>query len=231
MSRSARLLTLLQLLRGRSRPATARFLAGELGVSERTLYRYVADLTAQGAPIQGEAGQGYMLRPGYFLPPLMFTREELEAVLLGLETVDRLGDPLLAGAASRALAKVEAVLPPSGLDVLRNPSVLPGPRGPGFPEGRVGLDRWRAAIRDQEKVRIAYEDAQGLRSERVVWPLALGFLDQARVVAAWCELRGDVRTFRTDRVLDARPTGETYPGRRGALLKAWRERMTDAERS
>lgn len=231
MSRSTRLLTLLQLLRGRARPVTARFLAGELGVSERTLYRYIADLTAQGAPIQGEAGVGYMLRPGFFLPPLMFAPDELEAVLLGLEYVDQRGDAPLAAAAASARAKIEAVLPPAGRETLGNPTLLPGPRGGGYPEDAVDLAVWRAAIRGQEKLRMVYEDAAGTRTERVVWPLALGFMNEARVVAAWCELRQDVRTFRTDRVLKAQPLGETYPGRRAALLKAWRERMAEADRS
>ena len=95
----------------------------------------------------------------------------------------------------------------------------------------AGLAVWRKAIRGQEKLRVVYEDAAGARTERVVWPLALGFMNEARVLAAWCELRQDVRTFRTDRVLKAQPLGETYPGRRAALLKAWRERMAGADQS
>ena len=106
MARTARLLTLLQSLRGRSRPVTAAVLAAELEVSERTLYRDIAELTAQGAPIQGEAGVGYILRPGLFLPPLMLTDEETEAVVLGLRYVDQRGDEVLREAAAVALAKI-----------------------------------------------------------------------------------------------------------------------------
>jgi predicted DNA-binding transcriptional regulator YafY len=106
VARSTRLLMLLQTLRGRSRPVTASALAAELGVSERTLYRDIADLIAQGAPIYGEAGVGYVLRPGLFLPPLMLTEDETEAIVLGLRYVDQRGDEVLAKAAAVALAKL-----------------------------------------------------------------------------------------------------------------------------
>ena len=132
MARSTRLLMLLQTLRGRSRPVTASALAAELGVSERTLYRDIADLIAQGAPIYGEAGVGYVLRPGLFLPPLMLTEDETEAIVLGLRYVDQRGDEVLAKAATGALAKIGAVLSPAAKEALQNPIALPGPRGPGF---------------------------------------------------------------------------------------------------
>ncbi len=222
MSRANRLLSLLQSLRARSLPVTAAVLAEELGVSERTLYRDVATLIGQGAPIQGEAGLGYVLRPGLFLPPLMLTEDESEAVVLGLRYVEQRGDAVLGEAARSALAKIAAVLSPQALEAVRNPIALPGPSGWGFPENVVGIGVLRAAIRGQAKLRLDYADAKGVRTDRVVWPIALGFLDEARVLVAWCELRQDYRTFRTDRIAEAVDVGARYPGRRAALLKVWR---------
>lgn len=204
---------------------TAAVLAQELGVSERTLYRDIAELTAQGAPIYGEAGVGYVLRPGLFLPPLMLTEDETEAVVLGLRYVDQRGDDVLSRAAREALVKVAAVLSPTAQETLRNPTVLPGPPGWGFPVNVVDLAVFRTAIRGQTKLPIIYEDAQGARTERVIWPLALGFMNDARVLVAWCEMRQAYRTFRTDRIAAAREASDRYPGRRSVLLKTWRAQM------
>src|SRR5579863_9813295 len=132
MARTTRLLALLQILRGKSRPVTASALADELEVSERTLYRDIADLTAQGAPIYGEAGIGYVLRPGLFLPPLMLSEDEIDAVVLGLRYVDQRGDDVLRKAAAQALAKIDAVLNASGKDAMRAPTVHSGPPVPDF---------------------------------------------------------------------------------------------------
>jgi predicted DNA-binding transcriptional regulator YafY len=222
-------LTLLQVLRGKSRPVTASALATELGVSERTLYRDIAELSAQGAPIYGEAGIGYVLRPGLFLPPLMLSEDETEAVVLGLRYVDQRGDEVLAKAASEALAKIAAVLSPAAQEALRNPTALPGPPGSDFPANAVELAMLRAAIRSQAKLRIDYEDAHGARSNRVIWPVALGFMNEARALVAWCELRQGYRTFRTDRITSAHKTDERYPGRRSVLLRAWRAQMNPDE--
>lgn len=229
MSRTTRLFELLQLLRRHSLPVTAASLARDLGVSERTLYRDIAELVAQGAPIFGEAGVGYVLRPGLFLPPLMLTDDEIEAVVLGLRYVDQRGDAVLAAAGAEALAKIRAVLPPRGVETLDSPSLMPGPSGKGFPDTVVDLDSLRAAIRLQRKLRIDYADAGGARTTRTVWPIALGFLNDARLLAGWCEERNDFRTFRSDRISSAVETGERYPGRRAALLKAMRARMQPGE--
>ncbi len=222
MARTTRLLTLLQLLRGKSRPVTAASLAAELEVSERTLYRDIAELTAQGAPIYGEAGIGYVLRPGLFLPPLMLSEDETEAVVLGLRYVDQRGDDVLSHAAKDALAKIAAVLSPAAQETMQNPVALPGPPGWVFPENTVDLSILRASVKTQAKLHIDYEDASGNRTERVIWPIALGFMNEARVLVAWCEARQAYRTFRTDRIASARETSERYPGRRAMLLKAWR---------
>lgn len=203
---------------------TAAALAGELHVSERTLYRDIAELVAQGAPIYGEAGIGYVLRPGLFLPPLMLTEDETEAVVLGLRYADQLGDEVLGTAAKAALAKIASVLSPAAQEALRNPVALPGPTARGFPDNTVDLATLRAAIKSQTKLHITYDDVEGERTNRVVWPIALGFMTHARVVVAWCELRRDYRTFRTDRIAAADPVDQRYPGRRSALLKVWRTR-------
>lgn len=224
MSRSARLLLMLQALRGRRRPVTAAQLAAELEVSERTVYRDIAVLAGQGAPIEGEAGVGYVLRPGLFLPPLMLSEDEIEAVLLGLRYVDQRGDAVLQKAAATALAKIGSVLSPQAEATLVAPLAVPGPTPRPFPDNAVPLAQLRAAIRGQARLDIGYRDGEGRVSRRVVWPLQLGFMDSARVVAAWCELRQAFRTFRTDRILSVQAL-DRYPGRRAELLRRRRAQM------
>lgn len=230
MARTSRLLTLLQVLRGKRMPVTAASLAAELDVSERTLYRDIAELVAQGAPIYGEAGVGYILRPGLFLPPLMLSEDETEAIVLGLRYVDQRGDTVLSQAAKDALAKIEAVLPPTARETAQNPIAMPGPSTRNYPDNPVELRTYRAAIRAQAKLRINYRDLAGAASSRVIWPIAIGFMDDVRTLAAWCELRQDFRHFRTDRIATAQETGERYPGRRAALAKAWRANMAEKTR-
>jgi predicted DNA-binding transcriptional regulator YafY len=225
MSRSGRLLSLMEILRTRRRAVTAAHLAGELAVSERTIYRDIAELMAQGVPVEGSAGVGYVLKQGYFLPPLMFAREELEAIVLGLRYVDQRGDDVLKTAAATAVAKIAAVLPPDAGPTLDMPLAMPGPPASSFPDNVVGLDRLRAAIRAQRRLEIVYTDAAGRRSRRMVWPVQIGFMDNARVLAAWCELREAFRTFRTDRILEA-TEGAHYPGRRAELMRGLREQLT-----
>ncbi|WP_186051035.1 helix-turn-helix transcriptional regulator [Burkholderia gladioli] len=218
MSRSGRLLNLLELLRARRRPVTAAQLAADLAVSERTIYRDVAELIAQGAPIEGSAGVGYLLRAGHFLPPLMFAREEIEAIVLGLHYVDQRGDEILKTAAAAALAKIAAVLPPDAGATLDAPLAMPGPPAPSFPANVVELGRLRAAIRAERRLEIVYVDVVGSQSHRIVWPVQIGFMDNARVLAAWCELREAFRTFRTDRIQAATEL-DRYPARRAALMR------------
>jgi predicted DNA-binding transcriptional regulator YafY len=228
VSRSARLLRLLQALRGRRLPVTAAQLAQTMEVSERTIYRDLAELAAQGAPIEGEAGVGYILRPGLFLPPLMLSEDETEAVLLGLRYVDQRGDEVLTRAAADALAKIASVLSQEGQATLCAPLAIPGPPGFGFPENAVPLALLRAAIRSQKRLAIAYIDAERRQTWRTVWPVQLGFMDSARVLAAWCELRSDFRMFRTDRILSA-VAGDRYPKRRVDLLRELRMKLGPSE--
>ena len=222
MSRSARLLDLIQALRRRRRPVTAVALAAELGVSERTIYRDIATLSEQGAPIEGEAGLGYVLRPGFLLPPLMFDDDEIEALVLGLRWVAQRADDPLEAAAANALAKISAVLPPELRDRAGDAGVLAGASA-AMTSGSVDLSDLRNTIRAERKLRINYTDREGSWSERTIWPIALAYFDKALILVAWCETRRDFRHFRTDRIVNAVPMGERYPRRRRALLKEWRE--------
>jgi predicted DNA-binding transcriptional regulator YafY len=154
----------------------------------------------------------------------MLTEDETEAIVLGLRYVDQRGDEVLAKAAAVALAKIGAVLSPAAKKRCKS-IALPGPRGPGFPANAVDLRTFRAAIRSQRKLRIGYIDAKGARSKRVVWPIALGFMNEARVLLAWCEQRQAYRTFRTDRISAAEETGERYKARRAQLMRGWRAQM------
>jgi predicted DNA-binding transcriptional regulator YafY len=226
VGRSTRLLSLLQSLRGRRHPVTATALARELEVSERTIYRDLSTLAAQGAPIQGEAGVGYVLRPGLFLPPLMLTEDETEAVLLGLRYVDQRGDEVLTTAAGNARAKITAILSREMQAAADAPLSVPGPGGHGFPQNTVPLALLRTAIRTQQRLAITYVDQHDRRSERVVWPILLGFMDNARVITGWCELREAFRFFRTDRILSAEPR-ERYPGRRSDLVRTFQAQLRD----
>jgi predicted DNA-binding transcriptional regulator YafY len=220
-TRASRLLHLLDDLRRRRRPVRGAQLAEQLGVSLRTLYRDIDALRGQGADIAGDPGVGYRLRDGFMLPPLMFSPDELEAVVLGMRWVASHADPELAAAADRALDRVVGVLPDrlrlqvetSGLFA---PDWSPTPPEPWLPA-------LRRAIRDGNAVRMQYRDGQGAVSERVVWPFAMAFLADMRLLAAWCETRGDFRHFRADRVLALEDTGRRYPEQRHHLLRRWEQ--------
>ena len=222
MSRARRLLDLIQLLRRHRYQASGAKLAAELGISLRTLYRDIATLQAQGASIDGAPGLGYVLRPGFVLPPLMFTQEEIEALALGSRWVADRADTHLANAARNALAKIAAVLPTELKSEMEASALLVGP-GEALAAGDIELGTIRQAIRAERKLFIAYRDLKETASERTVWPFAVGFFDRARVVVAWCELRQGFRHFRTDRISSLTPLAERYPRRRQALLKEWRE--------
>jgi predicted DNA-binding transcriptional regulator YafY len=223
MSRTERLLDLIQLLRRHRAPVTGPALADELGISIRTLYRDIATLQAQGADIQGEPGLGYVLRPGFTLPPLMFSADEIEALVLGSRWVARRAeDPRLGDAAANALSKITAVLPSELRDSVDGSNLLVG--GGEVIPAQVDLSAIRLAIREQKKLVIAYRNAGGTATERTIWPFAVGFFDRVRVVIGWCELRTDYRHFRLDRIERMEVLAERYPRRRAAMLKEWRER-------
>jgi predicted DNA-binding transcriptional regulator YafY len=222
VSRAERLLDLLQRLRRQRYPVSGATLAVELGISLRTLYRDIASLQAQGAWIDGEPGLGYVLRPGFMLPPLMFSEEEIQALALGSRWVAERADADLALAARDAMAKIAAVLPADRRHDLEASTLLVGPGTPTGP-GNADLAVLRRTIRAERKLAITYVDLRGAQTRRVIWPFALAFFDRVRVVAAWCELRQGYRHFRTDRISALTPSDLRYPRRRHALLKEWRE--------
>jgi predicted DNA-binding transcriptional regulator YafY len=227
MSRSERLLDLIQILRRHRRPVAARTIADELDVSLRTVYRDVATLQHQGASIDGEAGIGYVLRPGFMLPPLMFTEDEIEALVLGSRWVARNGDSRLSAAARNALARIGAVLP-SDLVQHLDAGLLIGPSAP-VPAGDAELVVIREAIREQWRLMITYRDERGTQSRRTIWPIALGFFERMRMVVAWCELRESFRHFRVDHINALTLSKRRIPRHRQALLKEWRaiEKIAD----
>lgn len=224
MTRASRLLELMQALRGRRRPVTADALAERLGVSKRSIYRDIATLAAQGAPIEGEAGLGYVLRDGFFLPPLSFNDEEIDAVVLGLRWVSRNGDPLLAEAAYEAQAKIAAVLPASLREAIESDRIFAA-SDRAVPVATIDVKALRNAIRLSRKVEIRYRDGKEAVSTRVIWPISLGFFNDVWLVVAWCETRLDFRHFRADRIEQALVLGERYPRNRQTLLKEWREKL------
>jgi predicted DNA-binding transcriptional regulator YafY len=222
MSRAERLLSLIEVLRRHRAPVSGAKLAEELGVSLRSLYRDIATLQGQGATIEGEAGVGYILRPGFLLPPLMFSESEIEAVVLGSRWVAKRGDDELSLAARNALAKILAVLPPDLRERAESSALIVGP-GETFAAGDRKIGAVRKAIRAERKLSISYRGEAGRATRRTIWPFALAYFDRVRVIAAWCELREGFRHFRTDRIDALDVVDERYPRRRAVLLKAWRE--------
>ena len=224
-SRAARLLQLLEHLRTHRQPVAGAQLAQVQSVSLRTLYRDIATLREQGAQIEGDPGVGYVLRPGFTLPPLMFSADELEALVLGARWVaGHAADPELARAARDAVQRIGAVLPPE-LRLAVETSGLFVPRRPDAAPPAPWLPALRQAIRAEHALWLDYRDDKGAATRRRVWPFAMAFFDHARLIAAWCELRQDFRHFRADRVVDLADTGARYPERRHTLIRRWHAYM------
>jgi predicted DNA-binding transcriptional regulator YafY len=222
MRRADRLFAIVQYLRGR-RLTTAAQLARWLEVSERTIYRDIAELGASGVPIDGEAGVGYRIRAGFDLPPLMFTFDEIDALAIGARFVEAWGGPKLAGGARSALAKIAAALPSDKRVALeRSPLFAPG----FFVDPKPGqrLDALRRAIAEQEFAELDYKDAAGENTQRRVRPLGLYFWGDAWTLAAWCELRQDFRNFRLDRISGVQLAGR-YPDESGKRLEDFLRKM------
>ena len=226
MSRTGRLFELIKVLRARRTPVTALYLARELGISQRSVYRDIETLRSLGAPVDGQAGIGYCLREGFFLPEFAFSSDELDALILGLGWVRQRADPALARCSESALAKI--------LSAGKN-----GPATSGEPPALVTaasaserLDPpqvalLRNAIRRQRKVAISYEDAHGSLLDRTIWPIAIVYFDDVRVLAAWCEQRSAFRHFRVDRLHVRTISEERYPGRRQSIVTQWRRQDRD----
>lgn len=224
MDKTERLFAVMDALRRHRQPVTAAKLAEEQGVSVRTMYRDVQTLVGLGAPIDGEAGVGYMLKPGFFLPPLMFTPEELEALVLGARWVGAQPDDGLGAAAKNALAKIATASPEDLRDRINDTGLWPvAVWGANMRPPMPVLGQVRLAMRTEKAVRISYEDEAGTPSERTIWPVQLAYYEGKQTIAAWCCLREAFRNFRTDRIVALSVTEERYGKRRAVLEKLWRE--------
>jgi len=217
MRRADRLFQIIQLLRRRRTVTTAAQIADKLEISKRTVYRDIRDLVLAGTPIEGEAGVGYRIRPGYDLPPLMFDREEIQALVLGARIVRQFGDPALARASESILAKVASVLPKELEPILADtklfvPSILGGGRS------ADGLAIAREALVARRRLRFRYANERGEASERTVRPLGVFFWGRTWTLAAWCEMRAGFRNFRLDRVGDV-ALGDAFEDEPGRTLR------------
>jgi len=217
MRRADRLFRIVQLLRRRRTVVTAAQIAGKLDVSERTVYRDIRDLIEAGTPIGGEAGVGYRLQPGYDLPPLMFDREEIQALVLGARIVRQVGDPALARASESILSKVAAVLP-KDLEPLLAEARLFVPNSVGVARSAAGLALARDALIAQRRMRLRYANERGEETVRTVRPLGVFFWGRTWTLAAWCELRSGFRNFRLDRVGEA-TLGDPFEEEPGRTLR------------
>lgn len=220
MDKTERLFAVMDALRRHRRPVTAAQLAEEQAVSVRTLYRDIRTLIGLGAPIDGEAGIGYMLRPGFFLPPLMFSPEELEALVLGARWVEGRPDPGLAKAASNALAKIATATPEDLRDRISQSGLWAAQASWGRDKAPL-LAIVRDAMRAERTLHLSYADEAGNETQRPVWPVTLAYYEDKQIVGAWCTLRQDFRNFRVDRVQDATLGEERFGRRRALLLVEW----------
>ena len=224
MRRADRLFQIIQILRRSPKPVTANAMAAELETSQRSVYRDIATLIGQRVPIRGEAGIGYVLEKGFDLPPLMLTAEEIEVVALGADWVAGRGDPALARAARDLIAKIVAAVPERLRPLVLEPASA-SPPARNLPGHGLDMALLREQIRNGRKVVLTYRDEQGRASERVVWPVTVGYLDNASILIAWCELRQDFRSFRTDRVAGAVFLDERFAERPARLRARWREQL------
>ncbi len=224
MRRADRLFQIVQLLR-RRRLTTAAQIAERLEVSERTVYRDIRDLALSGVPVQGEAGVGYRLGKDFDLPPMMFSVDEIQALVLGARMVESWGDEELRSAARAVLTKVEAVLPPSKRHRVQDTALF----SLSFrisPEVRASVGTLRKAIDDRVRVQLDYADATGRPSGRTVCPLGLYFWGAVWTLGAWCELRQDFRNFRLDRIAEAVSLDETFAYESPRTLEDFIQSMT-----
>jgi predicted DNA-binding transcriptional regulator YafY len=223
MDKTERLFAVMDALRRHRHPVTASVLAADQGVSVRTLYRDIQTLIGLGAPIDGEAGIGYMLRPGFFLPPLMFSAEELEALVLGARWVEQRPDDALAGAAKNALGKIATASPEDLRDRISDTGLWPVRSNWDDAASRPALAVLRDAIRDEHVLRLSYADESGRTTVRDIWPIAIAFYDDKQIVAAWCTMREDFRNFRTDRIVGVEVVPGRFGRRRAVLAREWED--------
>ncbi|MFN0264086.1 helix-turn-helix transcriptional regulator [Tepidamorphus sp. 3E244] len=215
MAKSDRFFEIIQILRQARKPLRARDIAELLEVSPRTVYRDIATLQAMQTPIHGEAGIGYVMRKGYDLPPINFDIDEAEAVAVGLAMVARTGDLGLWRAAQRASRKLNKTAPGTQRLVASSWGVAA--------TAAVDMTTLRALIRAERKIDMAYDDASGAQTRRVVWPLALIYYTESVLLVGWCELRRDLRHFRLDRIANVTPLDDTFTGRSDDLIALWED--------
>lgn len=220
MRKASRLFEIIQILRLAAHPITAQQMAEKLEVTQRSIYRDIAALQAMRVPIEGERGIGYILRPGFHLPPLMFTPEETEAIVLGMALTKRTADPELREASARVLDKIAAALPDPLRDAILSRSLYAWGRVAEAPEA-IDFSMIRRAIRDEEKLDIDYVNEQQQASTRRIRPIAVIHYAEAAVIVGWCELREAIRSFRVDRVKACRTTGAHFRREGDRLRKLW----------
>lgn len=222
MRKADRLFQIIQILRRSNRPVTSSDLAGELEVSQRTVYRDIAHLIAQRVPVEGEAGFGYVLDTRYDMPPLMLTPDEIEAVALGAQMVCRLNDEAMRNAAKDVMAKITSVMPHELLPYIAQPAV-------GMKPDDVSHDTTddtrllRLAIREGRKLDIDYRATDGTISSRIVWPVLVGYADTHSLLIAWCQSKQAFRHFRTERILKAEVLAQSIGISRSKLMQQWQQ--------
>ncbi|MFG1501479.1 YafY family protein [Halobacteriovorax sp. XZX-3] len=221
MTRTERLLTLMQVLRQNQYPVTGSRLADELDISIRTLYRDIETLKQQGARIEGEAGVGYILKPGYFLPPLMFTQDEIEVLMLGLHWVKTFGDISLVSPCKTVLSKVSEVLPKSMTKESNYNYLRVGPP-PSKELMNEDLSEFREAIKNGEIIRINYSlKKQNKIKTFTVWPISIGYFSKSRTLVAWNPKENKFSYFETNRIESMYLSDKKYPVKQEVLFKQW----------
>lgn len=218
--RSNRLFAIIQALRRARRPVTSAGLAEKLEVTPRTIYRDIAALQSMRVPIEGEAGIGYVMRPGFDLPPLMFNADEVEAIVVGMALLRRTGDKGLQEAADSVRSKIASVLPADGTRQIEGGNLRVSSWGAAAP-AVVDLKALRRAIRDEQKLLITYRNEQGVSSRRTVQPLAIVYYVEVVVLAAWCERQADFRHFRLDRIAACTMKKAWFRGQGDSLRAKW----------
>ncbi|MDX8254409.1 YafY family protein [Acinetobacter pittii] len=227
MSRSIRLLNLLQQLREARYPITAQVLAERLEISVRSVYRDIDSLREQGVRIEASAGLGFQLKEDILLPPITFNEDEAEALFLAVEWLKEVPDQSLKSAAVSIYSKLYAVLPKYRKYLLDDMTL--GVAHYWYPVDETLVAQVRIAIRNQVKIKVDYCDEQNRLSERSLWPFALGYLNGKVVLAAWCELRQAFRHFRIDRIHQLHISQDSYPEFKKLLFqKWWKQEMQNA---
>lgn len=220
MRKASRLFEIIQVLRLARGVVTAAELAERLEVTVRSIYRDIAALQAMRVPIEGERGLGYILRPGFDLPPLMFTAEETEAIVLGLALLGRTGDEALNAAAQSVNAKIAAAVPEPLRRSLQSRALYAWGAKAIAPDA-IDLSLVRQAIRDEQVLALTYRDAEGRETARAIRPVALIYYSQTMTLVGWCEMRQAIRNFRLDRIIACVAEQRYFRGDGDRLRQAW----------